>query len=53
MCEAVGHPVLRLVRVRIGTLRDAALRPGQWRELTAGEIKTLIASVGAAGAQLR
>lgn len=53
MCETIGHPVLRLVRVRIGTLRDAALRPGEWRELTAGEIKTLIQSVGAAGPQLR
>jgi 23S rRNA pseudouridine2605 synthase len=53
MCEAIGHPVARLVRVRIGTLRDAALPPGEWRQLTAGEIKTLIQSVGAAGSQLR
>ena len=28
MCKAVGHPVLRLVRTRIGTLRDPALPPG-------------------------
>ena len=53
MCEAIGHPVLRLVRVRIGTLRDATLGPGEWRALTAGEIKKLIESVGAAGSQLR
>jgi 23S rRNA pseudouridine2605 synthase len=53
MCEAIGHPVQRLVRVRIGTLRDAALGPGEWRELTTGEVKTLIESVGAAGSQLR
>jgi 23S rRNA pseudouridine2605 synthase len=53
MCEAIGHPVQRLVRVRIGTLRDPALGPGEWRELTTGEVKTLIESVGAAGPQLR
>jgi 23S rRNA pseudouridine2457 synthase len=35
MTAAVGHPTLRLVRVRIGTLRldTLALAPGQWREL--------------------
>jgi 23S rRNA pseudouridine2605 synthase len=53
MCEAIGHPVNRLVRVRIGTLRDAALSPGEWRELTTGEVKDLVESVGAAGSQLR
>ncbi len=53
MCEAVGHPVQRLVRVRIGTLRDPALRPGEWRVLTTSEVKSLIESVGTAGSQLR
>ena len=53
MCEAIGHPVNRLVRVRIGTLRDATLGPGEWRVLTLSEIKDLIESVGAAGSQLR
>lgn len=53
MCEAVGHPVQRLVRVRIGTLRDHALAPGSWRELTVDEVKDLVESVGATGAQLR
>ena len=33
MCEAVGHPVLRLVRVRIGPLTDRRLKPGEWRDL--------------------
>ena len=37
MCEAVGHPVRRLVRVRIGPIADRRLRPGQWRELTPDE----------------
>jgi 23S rRNA pseudouridine2605 synthase len=41
MCEAVGHPVLRLVRVRIGPLRDATLEPGTWRELTPDEVRAL------------
>ena len=53
MCEAIGHPVGRLVRVRIGTLRDATLGPGAWRALTISEVKELIESVGSAGSQLR
>ena len=31
MCEAVGHPVERLVRVRIGPVTDRRLAPGAWR----------------------
>jgi 23S rRNA pseudouridine2605 synthase len=45
MCEAIGHPVERLVRVRIGSLRDASLRPGEWRALTPGEVKTLVSQL--------
>ncbi len=41
MCEAVGHPVLRLVRTRIGPLTDRRLPPGRWRELTPAEARTL------------
>ncbi|MGV3758830.1 MAG: pseudouridine synthase [Actinomycetota bacterium] len=41
MCEAVGHPVRRLVRTRIGPLADHALQPGQWRELTQDEVRAL------------
>ena len=39
MTAAIGHPTLRLVRVRIGalTLAALALAPGAWRELTATE----------------
>ncbi len=47
MCEAVGHPVRRLVRVRIGSLSDRTLRPGTWRQLSAAEVKVLIETVGA------
>ena len=28
MCESIGHPVLRLVRTRIGPLSDRSLHPG-------------------------
>jgi 23S rRNA pseudouridine2605 synthase len=41
MCEAVGHPVRRLVRVRIGPLSDHKLAPGTWRELTQAEVRAL------------
>ncbi len=41
MCEAVGHPVRRLVRVRIGSLSDRRLAPGEWRALTQAELRSL------------
>jgi 23S rRNA pseudouridine2605 synthase len=41
MCAAVGHPVVRLVRVRIGPLADRRLAPGEWRELTQREVRDL------------
>lgn len=41
MCEAVGHPVQRLVRTRIGPLTDRKLKPGRWRELTTDEVRGL------------
>ncbi len=44
MCEAVGHPVQRLVRTRIGPVRDTKLAPGQWRVLRADEVRALAAS---------
>jgi 23S rRNA pseudouridine2605 synthase len=47
MFEAVGHPVRRLVRVRIGPLRDPSLRPGEWRELAQHEVKALIEAAAA------
>jgi 23S rRNA pseudouridine2457 synthase len=34
MTTAIGHPTLRLIRVRIGTLELRGLAPGAWRELT-------------------
>jgi 23S rRNA pseudouridine2605 synthase len=41
MCEAVGHPVRRLVRTRIGPLSDPDLAPGAWRPLTGDEVRAL------------
>jgi 23S rRNA pseudouridine2605 synthase len=45
MCDAVGHPVLRLVRTRIGPLVDRSLRPGDFRELSTGERRALAEAV--------
>jgi len=45
MCEAVGHPVRRLVRTRIGPLTDSQLRPGAWRDLSRDEVRALERSV--------
>ena len=41
MCEAVGHPVARLVRTRIGPLVDRSLPPGSHRTLVAEEMQAL------------
>lgn len=41
MCDAVGHPVVRLVRTRIGPLHDSRLAPGEWRDLTNDELREL------------
>ncbi|MGA0862950.1 MAG: pseudouridine synthase [Ilumatobacteraceae bacterium] len=44
MCEAVGHPVRRLTRVRIGPVSDSALKPGEWRPLSTDEVRGLSSS---------
>ena len=41
MTAAVGYPTLRLVRVALGRLRIDGLNPGQWRDLTPAELRTL------------
>ncbi len=41
MCEAVGHPVTRLVRTRIGPISDNRLKPGRWRRLLDEEVLSL------------
>jgi len=42
MTAAIGHPTLRLIRVRIGGLRLGELPPGVWRELTLPERQALL-----------
>jgi pseudouridine synthase len=46
MCEAVGHPVRRLHRSRYADLDLRGLEPGEWRELTAGELAGLREAAG-------
>ena len=41
MCDAIGHPVRKLRRVRIGPLWDNTLKLGAFRELTADEVRRL------------
>lgn len=41
MCEAVGCPVRRLVRTRIGPIVVGSLPPGQWRRLEPPEVRAL------------
>jgi 23S rRNA pseudouridine2605 synthase len=53
MCEAVGYPVTRLVRTRIGPLRDTRLKPGDWRDLTAEEVRRLAQETGHQARDLR
>jgi 23S rRNA pseudouridine2605 synthase len=45
MCDAIRHPVRRLVRTRIGPLSDRSLAPGSWRELTIAEWKAMTEAV--------
>ncbi len=41
MCKAVDLNVLRLIRVRIGSLHIGDLKPGQWRPMTARQIRAI------------
>ncbi len=46
MCEAVGHPVVRLRRVRIGPISDPDIRTGEHRDLTSHEVARLRKAAG-------
>jgi len=39
--KSIGHPVSRLVRTRVGTVRLGDLAPGQYRELSVAEVHEL------------
>jgi 23S rRNA pseudouridine2605 synthase len=41
MCTLLGLPVVRIVRIRMGTLLLGHLKPGEWRYLTPTEITAL------------
>lgn len=41
VAAALGHPVQRLLRERIGPLSLGDLPPGEWRHLTAAEVRDL------------
>lgn len=49
MCAAVGYPVRRLVRVRIGPLADRDLPPGRYRPLDRDEVRALQEAVARPG----
>jgi 23S rRNA pseudouridine2605 synthase len=49
MCEAVGHPVRRLVRIRVGPITDRRLAPGAWRPLRPREVQALYRAATQAG----
>lgn len=46
LLEAAGHPVLQLVRVRIGPIRLGDLRPGRTRQLGRTEVASLMEAAG-------
>jgi len=47
MCAAVGLEVRRLVRTRVGPVRDAHLAPGEWRALRPREVRALYTAASA------
>jgi 23S rRNA pseudouridine2605 synthase len=53
MCDAIGHPVVRLRRVRIGPIADDRLKPGEFRELSPKEIALLKKSAQGSGVKAR
>ncbi len=50
MGEAIGHPVLKLIRVAFGDVTADDLDDGQWRHLREAELAELRTAVGLAGA---
>ena len=46
MCAAVGHPVLRLRRTKVGPIELDDLRPGEIRRLKSREVRSLRKNIG-------
>jgi pseudouridine synthase len=53
MCDAIGHPVDRLRRTRIGSVSDRGMRAGQIRDLTPAEITSLMGGPRPSGSDAR
>lgn len=49
MCEIIGHPVKSLKRIREGSISLGNLGVGEYRELTASEVKKCLSETGASG----
>lgn len=49
MCAAVGHPVLRLRRTKVGPVELDDLRPGETRRLKSREVRSLRKNIGLKG----
>jgi len=45
-CKQLGLPIVRILRIRIGSLRLGNLKPRQWRYLTIEEMNALKGSDG-------
>lgn len=41
ICSSIGHPVKRLIRVRIGPMRLGNLKVGEWRRLDGRQLEAL------------
>jgi len=41
LCARAGLKVHRLVRTALGNIKLAGLKPGQWREVAAGDLERL------------
>jgi pseudouridine synthase len=46
MCEAVGHPVKTLRRIKFAGIDVEGMRVGEWRHLSQGEVETLRRQAG-------
>jgi len=52
VCDAVRHPVEKLVRVAFGPVRLGTLRPGAWRDVTPRELAELHQAAGLAASDV-
>ena len=46
MCEIIGHPVIKLKRIKYGFLELGNLKPGEYRSLSSQEAKRLMETTG-------